>query len=329
MSFFRKIQDKILGLFPNTPLYNSIEKYMALLGLSIIAGRTLFWLRFAIRNYVRPRKNLIERYGRGTWDVITGATEGIGKGFAIRFGQLGFNVAIVARNQEKMDNVVKEIKASAPDTVEVKTVKADFVNCYQEKFFDDIYDQLKDLDISILINNVGLSGENYFHSFSSQDMVDFFGVNCVSQVMMTKKILPNMLYRKNKSAIISISSISGTSFIGYLQPYAATKAFNDFFSKALTEEYGNKLDILSMTPHFIRTAMTFNKRIGGWFNIEVEQFVESTLDKLGYETHSAGHPKHQLAMILSECFTEDQKIRNQRKNMPRLLNMLLELKGNK
>ena len=51
------------------------------------------------RQTLRPARNLFKRYGGG-WAVITGATNGIGQAYAFELARQGFNIFIVARNEE-------------------------------------------------------------------------------------------------------------------------------------------------------------------------------------------------------------------------------------
>ena len=50
------------------------------------------------RHFVRPRRNLVARYGENTWAVVTGSTSGIGKGLAMELAREGFNIVLVGRS---------------------------------------------------------------------------------------------------------------------------------------------------------------------------------------------------------------------------------------
>lgn len=57
---------------------------------------------------------------------------------------------------------------------------------------------------------------------------------------MTQLLLPSMLERKSKSAIVNLSSLSVTIPMKYLSVYTATKGYNDLFSRILSQEYSGK-----------------------------------------------------------------------------------------
>lgn len=54
--------------------------------------------------------NLIERYGKNSWAVVTGATDGIGRGFCDELAKKGFNVCLISRSKEKLEIVIDQLK---------------------------------------------------------------------------------------------------------------------------------------------------------------------------------------------------------------------------
>jgi len=72
-------------------------------------------------------------------------------------------------------------------------------------------------------------------------------------------LINKLLDRKRRGAIITVASTAGTFAFPYLQVYSGTKAFNDFFSRALSEEVP-QLDIISLRPGYVSTQLTLRKR---------------------------------------------------------------------
>lgn len=62
-----------------------------------------------IMRVFRPKKSLAQRYGKNAWVIVTGASDGIGKQFCLKFGEIGFNIILIGRNQQKLDDVAKEL----------------------------------------------------------------------------------------------------------------------------------------------------------------------------------------------------------------------------
>ena len=153
-----------------------------------------------------PLKDLSKRYGPGSWAVVTGASDGIGKGFAIVLARNGFSVCLVARNPEKLERVKASIQKQVPGA-QIKCITADFKNSAQPGFFDKIEKELTGLDISLLVNNVGVAVIDYFNKVPEQLLIDSVVINLLPQVMLTRKLINRFLTRKGyKSGIVNVSS---------------------------------------------------------------------------------------------------------------------------
>jgi short-subunit dehydrogenase len=76
--------------------------------------------------WLAPRINLMERYGGG-WALITGAARGLGKQYALNLAREGFNLILVGRSEESLDNVISEI-TDIKNYVKIKTIIYDFDN---------------------------------------------------------------------------------------------------------------------------------------------------------------------------------------------------------
>lgn len=88
---------------------------------------------------------------------MTGATDGIGKAYAFELARRGFNVFIVSRTQSKLDDTKKEILEKYPN-IEVRTAAYDFTNAAPSGY-KDLLAQLNQVEVGVLVNNVGLSYE--------------------------------------------------------------------------------------------------------------------------------------------------------------------------
>ena len=75
----------------------------------------------------------------------------------------------------------------------------------QANFFEDIDNQIKDLDVSVLVNNVGLGTYSPFDIILKQELYDFISMNCMPIVFLTRNIIPKMLKRYNISLKIEIT----------------------------------------------------------------------------------------------------------------------------
>jgi 17beta-estradiol 17-dehydrogenase / very-long-chain 3-oxoacyl-CoA reductase len=141
--------------------------------------------------------------------------------------------------------------------IQTRTIVADFGDCQREGFFDRIMEQLRDIDIGILINNVGISNIGrlttnigYLHEISQQGLLKEINVNCVPMTMLTSLVVQKMLKREPRGAIINLSSIAGVNPCPYISTYSATKAYNDFFSKAVGMEYSGNINLTQIKLMF-------------------------------------------------------------------------------
>ena len=78
--------------------------------------------------------------------------------------------------------------------------------------------------------------------------MQMINININSQTYMTKFILPRMLERKSRSAIIDVSSIGHYNPGAKLAVYCATKSYNFMFSANIAKSYPDKIDVMTVTP---------------------------------------------------------------------------------
>ena len=169
----------------------------------------------------------------------------------------------------------------------------DFTNSFDQGFFEEIFEDTQDLDVSILINNVGMGYREIFLDADDNDIKNTIVLNTIPQALMSKKFLIRMKKRDKKSAIINLSSFLGSKPIASRPIYSATKAYNDFLSRSLNFEHKDKIDILCLRPCHVSSPMTKNLKVGG-FTLSPDECAEGALKMLGYESWTHGHWKHSL-----------------------------------
>jgi NADPH:quinone reductase-like Zn-dependent oxidoreductase len=72
--------------------------------------KAIVWVAYELHALFSPRIDLAARYGKGTWTVITGGSEGIGYAFAKQFAELGFNIVLISRSEEKLTKAKAELE---------------------------------------------------------------------------------------------------------------------------------------------------------------------------------------------------------------------------
>jgi uncharacterized protein len=167
-----------------------------------------------------------------TTALITGASSGIGEAFARGLASKNNNLVLVARSQEKLDNLATELGS----TYQIKTtvIAQDLTtNAAGKVVFEAI--QAQGLTIDTLINNAGFGDYGAFSDRPLSKMMEMIQLNITAVVELTGLFLPPMQERKN-GAIINVASIAAFQPIPYMSVYAATKAFLLNFSEALWAE---------------------------------------------------------------------------------------------
>jgi len=210
----------------------------------------------------------LKNYNYG-YVLITGSTDGIGKCLAKEFAKRGYKLLLVSRSQEKLLHVKNEICSQYPGNV-VEIVACDFSDSHKnpEIFYEDLYQQIKGYEISVLVNNVGVTDFNPLILANFKVLENVISVNVYPSVFLTHKLMPMFIQRfkesKRKSLIINLSSsVEDSVSVGY-STYSATKRFNNFFSEGLKYEY-NEIEVATVKPGMISTPLL---RKGGKFAFE-------------------------------------------------------------
>lgn len=165
---------------------------------------------------------------KGRRAFISGSTQGIGLAIAELLLVEGADVIINGRNQEKTQNVLKVLQNKFPNST-ISSIVADFSNK------NEVNQLMNDLvDIDILINNVGIFGINEFYNTSDDDWYNYFEVNVMSGMRLSKKLLPDMI-KRNFGRIIFISSESGVNIPDNMIHYGVTKAAVNALSNGLSK----------------------------------------------------------------------------------------------
>uniref|UniRef100_A0A3Q3L507 Hydroxysteroid (17-beta) dehydrogenase 3 n=1 Tax=Labrus bergylta TaxID=56723 RepID=A0A3Q3L507_9LABR len=257
-----------------------IELFFIFLGTAVIVYygvKLLLFSRMLFPKVFFPQpKNFFSSMGE--WAVVTGASEGIGRAYAFELAEQGMNVVIMSRTKATLDQVAKKIG----DTTgrKVKVIVTDFM---KENVFGEIEDQLRDLNIGVLVNNVGMLPRVIPCKFLESAELDQ-----VSGASMCKIILPGMDNR-GKGVILNMSSgVASVPFPLYTL-YAASKVFVERFSQALQAEYKDKgIIIQAVSPFGVSTRMAAYAEIN-FVTLSPEGFVKSSLQyiRAGDKTHGS------------------------------------------
>jgi uncharacterized protein len=182
----------------------------------------------------------------GKTALITGASSGIGRVFALELAQRGMDVVLVARSEERLQELAEEVKQKYGVRAEV--IVADLS---QEQAALHIQQEVQqhELVIDLLINNAGFGVNGYFETITPERDHQQVMVDVAAVVDMTHAFIPSLLERAREAAIINVASTAAYQPVPYMAVYGASKAFVISFSLALAEEYRTRgLRILALCP---------------------------------------------------------------------------------
>ncbi|XP_032872214.1 very-long-chain 3-oxoacyl-CoA reductase-B-like isoform X2 [Amblyraja radiata] len=225
-----------------------------------------------IRIYVLSKFWRIDLSYFGEWAVVTGATNGIGKAYAHELARRGLNIVLISRSLEKLNATAKEIEQQQGK--KTKIVQADFTS--GPDIYGPIEAALKDLNIGILVNNVGKTYDVlpcYFLNVPNvrKAITDIMNCNALSVPMMTSIVLPQMLERK-KGVVINISSEAGSHPHPMLTMYAATKC---------------------VMPLVVSTNLTHDTEVNSFVK-QADDYVREAVNTVGITELASGCLSHAL-----------------------------------
>ena len=259
--------------------------------------------------------NLIERYGAGSWVVITGASSGQGYDMALAFAKRGFNLLMIG--SKRTDETAAFLAKEYPE-IKTKVIHKDFRLAFQDGFFKDIQAAFAEIgtDLAILVNNVGHRvGWNPYHEMKADYIRDVVATGTLVQSRLTHMAIPYFLQRTNavdtnKSALINITAqcmhpnflfgltMSNEISVPYLSVYEAANAFGFYQGNSIYKEYQGQFDILNITPGAVITKNT-ECLADTLFNVSSEVFVAQIMRLIGnVQGHTCAYWGHALSNYL-------------------------------
>jgi short-subunit dehydrogenase len=191
--------------------------------------------------------------------LITGATSGIGRAFAYRLADLGYNLVITGRRESIIHSIATKISTDYEVSVEVLIVELS-----NQSDLNRLVEKVKNIDnLDVLVNNAGFATRGSFSENDLQIHKKMIDVHVHALVELTHAVIPNMQHRK-QGTIINVSSM-GAFLVGpHNTVYCGTKAFIRNFTESLYLELRNTgIRIQLLCPGFVYSD--FHSKMG--FNL--------------------------------------------------------------
>lgn len=179
--------------------------------------------------------------------LITGATSGIGRDMAVILSRMGIDLIIASRDTKKMRQIARRLP------VRVKTITVDLSkesDCYS------LYEQTKNEDIDILINNAGFGAFGRFWEVPLETECNMIDLNIRAVHILTKLFLADFR-KKDRGYILNVASSAGFLAGPLMSTYYATKSYVLRLTEAVHEELrrsGSGVKITALCPGHVETG---------------------------------------------------------------------------
>ncbi len=221
--------------------------------------------------------------------LITGASGGIGKEFAQIFAENKYNLILIARSKEKLNDIAKELESQYQIKVTIIAQDLSKPNTALK-----VYNEIKEkkIIVDILINNAGFGDFGTFVDEDLDTITEMINLNITTLTEMTSLFVTEMK-KRNSGKILNIASTAAFQPLPNFAVYAATKAYVLHFTEALHYELKNTnigVSVLCPGP----TSTGFAKRA----NAETSNILKNGMNvkkvaKIGYK----GLMKNKITII--------------------------------
>src|SRR5438128_4029466 len=184
--------------------------------------------------------------------LVTGASQGIGKACVLKLAERGATVAVVARNEEKLKELVSHISGTGGKSAAFPMDVAD-----EEQIKNTCKAVITQFGkIDILVNNAGITRDQLVMRMKRSDWDAVLSTNLTSAYLCIQQVIGSML-KQRWGRIINISSVFGQMGQAGQANYAASKAGLIGLTMAIAREVGSRnITCNAVAPGFIETAMT-------------------------------------------------------------------------
>lgn len=191
-----------------------------------------------------------EREGDVLVTLITGASSGLGEGFARQLAAERHDLFLVARREDRLKELASEcvrMHGKAAQFLAIDLAEPDA----GERLMAEL--QRRGLAVETLINNAGFGARGAFADIDLDEQKRMIALNCTAVMELCHRVVPGMIERKG-GKILNVASTAAFQPGPWMAVYYATKAFVLSFSEALHEEVrGHGIKVAALCPGPTRT----------------------------------------------------------------------------
>lgn len=276
---------EVSQLFGSCKLSQALVYGLLLVGVYKVTTFLLSLGSMLVDLFILPPTDF-KKYGakKGKWAVITGASDGIGKEYALQLASKGLNIVLVSRTQSKLELLAADIESKYK--VSTKVVAFD-VSEDKPANYIHLADAINGLPVTVLINNVGLSHSIPvpFLETEEKELRDIITINNTATLKITQIVSPviaaTVADKKSRGLILTMGSFGGLLPTPYLATYSGSKAFLQAWSAALAGELKSQgIDVELVISYLVTSAMSKIRKTSLAIP-NPKAFVKATLAKTG------------------------------------------------
>jgi NAD(P)-dependent dehydrogenase (short-subunit alcohol dehydrogenase family) len=217
--------------------------------------------------------------------VVTGGTEGIGRGIAEMLGLAGAKVVVTSRREQAVTEAAKSLGDSGVDAIGVAA------DVREESSVEDLVRQARERfgGIDVLVNSAGGSfgdsfGRGPVLSLRPEDLIESYRLNVVGTFIATKAVAAVMRERGGGS-VVNISSMAGYSAAHGMAAYGAAKAAVNSLTTSMARELAPDIRVNAVAPGHVDTPRTNARRDAAK---RARQLAETPMGRYGTPADVAG-----------------------------------------
>ncbi len=214
------------------------------------------------------------------WVLITGATSGIGRELAIKFGEAGFKLVITGRREQELEALSTHLfdeygTESIPIKGDLSTIED----------VDILLKETDHLNIGIAVLNAGFGTSGKFINADLKQEMNMLDLNCKAVLIMAHHFANKMKSQSKKGAIVFLSSMVAFQGVPNAANYAATKAYVQSLSEALAIELKEEgIDVLAAAPGPVESGFSARANMKMNMSLKPEDVGVPIIEAIGRKT---------------------------------------------
>jgi short-subunit dehydrogenase len=221
-------------------------------------------------------KEFVERFG--PWALVTGASSGIGEAFVRRLAEMGLNLVLVARREDRLRNLADELQNR--HSISTRVVPLDLS---RDDFLPVIEQATAELQIGLLVNNAGVATSGKFLDNDLRSELALLHINNRAALILAHHF-GRLMRKQGRGGMIFLSSSVAFAGVPAWSNYAASKAHDLVFAEGLAKELRRDgISVLALCPGATQTEFwaSGSKPL---FPMQASAVADIALKKLGKRT---------------------------------------------